>query len=265
LMSQAIFALSLPAIVPTRPRENERRQRSRHAVSHLRVTAHDIGKLHIEPSISGSGRTSRVSVWLSFTAQPRLRPLVRLRHDTLRNSSSGWSSWKADCSNSPGRGPDCVLFARLCCIAPTLKSVWFHDFSRNDFRRPCRCPDHIWIALAFHCHVRAVAALVRVLCPVDHCARAWQCCRSCPGHTIWLALLVITLTWWVCCAPDRRCGRGHGSAAPPRSWATCCTCGTFATLQLPGVGRTGPCYEERSYDLAKLSSLDYFCRTGRDR
>ena len=125
------------------------------------------------------------------------------RTTQLRNSSSGWSSWKADCSNSPGHAHDRVLLARsefqrvfsMSTLDVMTSLAWL-------FVGLVVVPTTIWIALAVHCHVRR--PWLRWFVSVFHWplwAQAWECCRSCPGLSIWLALLVITIAWWFSLRP----------------------------------------------------------------
>ena len=158
---------------------------------------HHIGKLLIEWSISESGCIFRVSVWLSFTVQPRLLPLARPQCARgWRNSSSGWSSWKADRSNSLGRAPDRVLLAPVMSHRP-LRKVYGLTISLALFVGLVVVPTMIWIAWRFIATSVGRGCAGSCSCPIDDCRREPGIAAACTwALAIWLALLVIAITWW---------------------------------------------------------------------
>ena len=123
-------------------------------------------------------------------------------------------------------------------------------------------PTTIWIALAIHYHVRwpwlrwfvsfvplvVVGASLAVL-PLVPWALA-----------VWFGLLVITIAWWFSLRPRSDRDWAVGMEVLPRAEIvgdTLCV-RHFRNFSYTAAGEPIPRYEERTYDLAKLSSLDYF-------
>jgi hypothetical protein len=123
-------------------------------------------------------------------------------------------------------------------------------------------PTTIWIALAIHCHVRrpwlrwfvsfvpfaVVGASLGVLPLVP-----W-------ALTTWLALLAITMTWWFSLRPRSNGDWAAGMEVLPRAEIVGNTLRVrnFRNFSYTSSGEATPRYEERTYDLARLSSVDYF-------
>ena len=123
-------------------------------------------------------------------------------------------------------------------------------------------PTTIWIALAVYCHVRrpwlrwfvsfvpfaVVGASLGVLPLVP-----W-------ALTVWLGLLVITIAWWFSLRPRSDRDWAVGMEVLPRAEIVGDTLHVrnFRNFSYSASGEPIPRYEERTYDLAKLSSLDYF-------
>ena len=79
-----------------------------------------------------------------------------------------------------------------------FKSVWFHDLTRTLFVGLVVFLTTIWIALAVHCHVRRPWLRWFVSCvPLTIVGASMGVLPFVPwALTIWLALMVITITWW---------------------------------------------------------------------
>jgi hypothetical protein len=123
-------------------------------------------------------------------------------------------------------------------------------------------PTTIWVALAVYCHVRRpwlrwfvffvpliVVGASLALLPL----MPW-------ALTIWLALLVITITWWCSLRPRSDGDWAEGMEVLPRAEIAgdMLHVRHFRNFSYKASGEPVPRYEERTYDLAKLSSLDYF-------
>jgi hypothetical protein len=123
-------------------------------------------------------------------------------------------------------------------------------------------PTTIWIALAIRCHVRrpwlrwfvsfvpfaVVGASLAVLPLVP-----W-------ALTVWFGSLVITIAWWFSLRPRSDRDWAAGMAVLPRAEIVGNTLlvRNFRNFTYTASGEPIPRYEERTYDLARLSSLDYF-------
>ena len=123
-------------------------------------------------------------------------------------------------------------------------------------------PTTIWIALATHYHFRwpwlrwfasfvpivVVGASLAVLPLVP-----WTL-------AVWIALLVITIAWWFSLRPKSDRDWAMGMDVLPRAEIVGDTLYVrqFRNFSYTASGEPVPRYEERTYDLAKLSSLDYF-------
>jgi hypothetical protein len=123
-------------------------------------------------------------------------------------------------------------------------------------------PTTIWIALAIRCHVRrpwlrwfvsfvpfaVVGASLAVLPLVP-----W-------ALTVWFGSLVITIAWWFSLRPRSDRDWAAGMEVLPRAEIVGNTLLVrhFRNFTYTASGEPIPRYEERTYDLARLSSLDYF-------
>ena len=123
-------------------------------------------------------------------------------------------------------------------------------------------PTTIWIALAIHYHLRwpwlrwfasfvplvVVGASLAVL-PLVPWALA-----------VWFGLLVITIAWWFSLRPRSDRDWAVGMEVLPRAEIVGDTLRVrqFRNFSYEAEDKPIPRYEERTYDLAKLSSLDYF-------
>ena len=77
---------------------------------------------------------------------------------------------------------------------------------------------------------------------------------------VWFGLLVITIAWWFSLRPRLDRDWAVGMEVLPRAEIvgdTLCV-RHFRNFSYTAAGEPIPRYEERTYDLAKLSSLDYF-------
>ena len=123
-------------------------------------------------------------------------------------------------------------------------------------------PTTIWIALAIYCHVRrpwsrwfvsfvpfaVVGASLGVL-PLVPWALA-----------VWFGSLVLTFAWWFSLRPRSDRDWAVGMDVLPRAEIVGDTLlvRNFRNFKYTPSGEPIPRYEERTYDLARLSSLDYF-------
>ena len=77
---------------------------------------------------------------------------------------------------------------------------------------------------------------------------------------VWLGLLVITIAWWFSLRPRSDRDWAAGMEVIPRAEIVGDTLHVrhFRNFSYTAAGEPIPRYEERTYDLARLSSLDYF-------
>jgi hypothetical protein len=123
-------------------------------------------------------------------------------------------------------------------------------------------PTTIWIALAIHCHVRrpwlrwflslvpfaVVGASLGVLSLVP-----W-------ALAVWFGSLVLTFAWWFSLRPRSDRDWAEGMVVLPRAEIVGDTLivRNFRNFSYTPGGEPIPRYEQRTYDLARLSTLDYF-------
>jgi hypothetical protein len=123
-------------------------------------------------------------------------------------------------------------------------------------------PTSIWIALAVQCHVRRPWMRWFVSCvPLTIVGVSLAVLPFTPwALAIWLALLVITITWWFSLRPKSDGDWATGMEVLPRAEIVGDTLlvRNFRNFRYTESGEPVPRYEERTYDLAKLLSLDYF-------
>jgi hypothetical protein len=123
-------------------------------------------------------------------------------------------------------------------------------------------PTTIWVALAVHCHVRRPWLRWFVFCiPLTIVAASLAVLPFMPwALTIWLALLVITIAWWFSLRPRSEGDWAEGMKVLPRVEIAgdVLQVQNFRNFSYSASGEPVLRYEERTYDLAKLSSLDYF-------
>jgi hypothetical protein len=123
-------------------------------------------------------------------------------------------------------------------------------------------PTTIWMALAIHYHVRRLwlrwfASLV----PVAIVGASLMVLPLVPqAVAVWFGLLVITIVWWISRRPRSDRDWAQGMEVLPRAEIAADTLCVqyFRNFSYTKAGEPIPCYEERSYDVTKLSSLDYF-------
>ena len=120
----------------------------------------------------------------------------------------------------------------------------------------------IWIALAIHCHVRRPWLRWFVSCvPLAIVGASLAVLPLLPwALAIWFALLVITITWWFSLRPRSDGDWAAGMEVLPRAEIVGNTLHVrnFRNFSYTASGEPIPRYEERTYDLARLSSVDYF-------
>ena len=123
-------------------------------------------------------------------------------------------------------------------------------------------PTTIWIAVAIHSHVRGprlrwFASLVPlvvvggslVLLPM----RPW-------ALAVWFGLLIVTILWWRSLRPksDRDWKTGMDVLPHAELVGDVLRIRQFRNFRYTASGDPLPLYEERTFDLTKLSSLDFF-------
>lgn len=123
-------------------------------------------------------------------------------------------------------------------------------------------PSTIWIALAVHYHSRwrLVRLLVSLLPLVIVGAGLYYLPLFPWGAAVWLAAVVVTLVWWFSHRPKSDRDWMIGLDVLPRAELVgdTLTIHQFRNYGYTESGDPIPRYEERTFDLARLSSLDYF-------
>ena len=123
-------------------------------------------------------------------------------------------------------------------------------------------PTTIWIALAVYYHVRRPwLRWVVSLVPLVVVGASLGVLPLVPwALAVWLGLLVITIAWWFSLRPRSDRDWAVGMEVLPRAEIVGDTLHVrhFRNFSYTAAGEPIPRYEERTYDLAKLSSLDYF-------
>jgi hypothetical protein len=122
-------------------------------------------------------------------------------------------------------------------------------------------PTTIWIALAIHYHVRGlrlrwfaplvplvVVGVSLALLPI----RPW-------ALAVWFGLLLVTILWWLSLRPrfDRDWEPGMDVLPHVELVGDVLRIGQFRNFRYTESGDPLPKYEERTFDLTKVSSLDY--------
>ena len=123
-------------------------------------------------------------------------------------------------------------------------------------------PTTMWVALAIHYHVRGLklrwlASLVPLiivgvsltLLPM----RPW-------ALAVWFGLLLVTMLWWLSLRPrsDRDWRTGMDVLPQVELEGDILRIRQFRNFRYMASGELLPQYEERTFDITKLSSLDYF-------
>jgi hypothetical protein len=150
----------------------------------------------------------------------------------------------------------------LHCIAPLPQACGLMTLLERLFVGFVVVPTMLWMALAIHYHVRGprlrwFASLVPLvvvgaslgLLPMQPWALA-----------VWFGLLLVTIVWWLSLRPksDRDWKSGMG-VLPHAVWTgDVLRIRQFRNFRHTAAGDPLPQYEERAFDLTKLSSLDYF-------
>jgi len=123
-------------------------------------------------------------------------------------------------------------------------------------------PTTIWIALAVHYHVRRPwLRWVVSLVPLAVVGVSLGTLPLMPwALAVWFGLFSISLAWWFSLRPRSKGDWAEGMAVLPRAEIVgdklCVR--HVRNFSYSATGDPSPCYEERTYDLAKLSSLDFF-------
>ena len=123
-------------------------------------------------------------------------------------------------------------------------------------------PTTIWIALAVYYHVRRPwLRWVVALIPVVVVGASLGALPLIPwALAVWLGVLVITIAWWFSLRPRSDRDWAVGMEMLPRAEIVGETLHVrhFRDFNYTVAGEPILRYEERTYDLTKLSSLDYF-------
>jgi len=123
-------------------------------------------------------------------------------------------------------------------------------------------PTTIWIALAVYYHLRRPwLRWVVSLVPVVVLGASLTVLPFVPwALAVWLGLLVISIAWWFSLRPRSDRDWAVGMEVLPRTEIVGDTLRVrhFRNFSYTSAGEPIPRYEERTYDLAQLSSLDYF-------
>ena len=140
------------------------------------------------------------------------------------------------------------------------RGIGCHDFTHMVVRRARRRPDDNLDSTGDSLPLSlAVAAMVRVFRPIGRCGNKPGGPADVPwALAVWFGLLLITILRWFSLRPksDRDWAR-DGSAAPCRNGGRRVRA-PIPQLSYTAAGEPLPRYEERTYDLTELSSLDYF-------
>ena len=123
-------------------------------------------------------------------------------------------------------------------------------------------PTTIWMALAIHCHVRWpwLRWLVSLV-PVVVVAASLAMLPLAPwALAVWFALLVLTIAWWFSLRPRSARDWAVGMKVLSRAELVGETLSVrqFRNFGYTAAGEPIPRYDDRTYDLGQLSSLDYF-------
>jgi hypothetical protein len=136
----------------------------------------------------------------------------------------------------------------------TLLGRWFTGF--------LVIPTTIWIALVIHCHVRRpgvrwVASLLLLIMAAASLGplpmRPW-------ATLVWCMLVIATIKCWFSLRPrsDRDWKSGMDVLPHVELAGDVLRIGQFRNFRYTASGEPLPHYEERTFDLTKLASLDYF-------
>lgn len=123
-------------------------------------------------------------------------------------------------------------------------------------------PTAIWIALAVHCHVRRPwLRWLASLAPLALLGASLGLLPLVPWVlAVWSGLLIVTMAWWFSLRPRSEREWAVGMELLPRVEIVDDTLRVrqFRNFRYGESGEPIPRYEERTYSLAKLASLDYF-------
>lgn len=127
-------------------------------------------------------------------------------------------------------------------------------------------PTAAWMALAIYCHVPwprarlAIAALPLAAVTLG----LWLLPPIPWGLAVWLGLFAATLAWWFSLRPRADRDWADGMAVLPRAHidGNAIRISQFRNFGYEAAGRPIPRYEERTFDLTRLRSIDYFLSHG---
>ena len=121
-------------------------------------------------------------------------------------------------------------------------------------------PTTLWMAIAlsfrfYHGRTRLVAALL----PFVLVAAGFLLLPPTGALTCWLVLFAMTIIWWLTLRPQAHRDWIAGLEVLPRAEIVgdTLTIREFRTFRYTASGETVPRYEVRTFDLARLTSLDY--------
>jgi hypothetical protein len=121
-------------------------------------------------------------------------------------------------------------------------------------------PTTMWISLAIYCHVRGPRLrLLASLVPVVVVGASLGLLPMLPwALTIWFGLLLSTILWWLSLRPksNRDWKTGMDVLPDVELVGDVLRIRRFRNFRYTALGDSLPQYEERTFDLTKLSSLD---------
>nr|AUN37396.1 putative membrane protein [uncultured bacterium] len=123
-------------------------------------------------------------------------------------------------------------------------------------------PTTVWMALVVHYRVNSWWARAGIsLLPMIVIGAAFWLLPFAPwALAVWLGLFVVTLAWWLSLHPQADRDWAPGMTIMPRVEmdGDCFRIREFRNFDYDTAGKPVPRYEERTFDLRKLRSLDYF-------
>jgi hypothetical protein len=123
-------------------------------------------------------------------------------------------------------------------------------------------PTTVWIALAVHYHIRRpwLRSLASIVPLAAVGASLWLLPLFPWALAVWFGLMVVAIAWWFSLRPrsDRDWAIGLESLPRVEHVGDTVSIRQFRNFAYSESGDPLPRYEERSFDLARLVSVDYF-------